>query len=643
MSSSTTPYTQLSGAPGAVDATRQASNWRGNESKHANVEDHRPINEQGNDYGFDPGTIPFAEPDESLLKSQALNEERGCDAPSIKYPILCLAGLTGVGCCFVVSKTNIIRQDEIGIVTQMDGGVHLLTSGCHASGCCTDIRRFKVRSNRIVHGNMHIIRIPAGNFGKAWRNGVAEFLLPGRHVVNDPLFEFADTISISTRNIKHGTCSIVTIPGNMIGKCIVNGKGFWLEPGRHFVNHPQFQYIDAVSRNTECITVGSKFRITVPAGKIGLAWDKGEPLVLEHGKVIERDSPFFKYVGSVPMTQSLIQHGSIKFCSVRQGLFGVSYDEGVLRILQPGRHTLTKPTHFLAGFLPSGQQTLSIEAVTSMSADNVGIKFDSALTIQVKDPEKAVTMLGIASNTAGRQSSGRASQRAASAGVAMDDSFDLESFYWNIVQQAKLALSIIIGNNKFNQSFRSTSKQSPVVVAEQIGSPDDGQKARQGKQVGSPVRKSKLTNPEDALAEDEGSFKQHIHDLFMLKFSENMLGECGVMIVDMSIEDVIITNDELAKAMSQAAVSATKLDSARIEVEERRMRAEGQARSMKILAQAEADRIRTLDDAMSKICDVTQQRELIRSTGDALEKGKSSVLLGKSFVDVTRMISGMGN
>ena len=53
--------------------------------------------------------------------------------------------------------------------------------------------------------------------------------------------------------------------------------------------------------------------------------------------------------------------------------------------------------------------------------------------------------------------------------------------------------------------------------------------------------------------------------------------------------------------------------------------------------------IRTLDDAMSKICDVTQQRELIRSTGDALEKGKSSVLLGKSFVDVTRMISGMGN
>ena len=56
-------------------------------------------------------------------------------------------------------------------------------------------------------------------------------------------------------------------------------------------------------------------------------------------------------------------------------------------------------------------------------------------------------------------------------------------------------------------------------------------------------------------------------------------------------------------------MSATKLSSARIEVEEKRMRAQGQARSMQILAEAEANRIRTLDDAMSKISQVTQQIE----------------------------------
>ena len=517
--SSKTSYVQLrndndASAPGSVDVTR-------------NIAQNSQVH-----YGFEAGTVPFCQPDESLLYDQSLTAEHGCERPCLKYPAHCISAVSVVGLCWVLGKTNIIRQDEIGIVTQMDGGVHLLTPGCHSSGCCTDIKRFKVRSDLINHGNMHIVRIPAGNYGKAWRNGVAEILLPGRHVINDPLFEFVATTPINDPLIRHGTVSIITIAGNQIGRCIVNGKGFWLEPGRHFINNPQFNYIGAVDSNTECIVVGSKARITVPSGKIGLAWEKGEPLVLEHGIVIERDSAFFKYDGSVDMTRSLIVHGSIKFCSVRQGLFGVSYNEGVLQILKPGRHVLTKPTQFLAGFLPSGQQTLSIEAVTSMSADNVGIKFDSALTIQVIDPAKAVTMLGIASNrkrtkvTNNNNSSGAASEQ-----------FDLESFYWNIKQQAKLALSIIIGNNKLNQSFKSTSKSSPVVTATVV------------------TNESKHVNPEDVEnQEDEGSFKQHIHDLFMLKFSLNMNESCGVQIVDMSIEDIIITNDELAKAMSQAAV-----------------------------------------------------------------------------------------
>ena len=144
-------------------------------------------NEQQDNYGFDSGKVPFIQPDESLLYDQRLNAEHGCERPCLKYPIHALAAATVIGCCWVVNKTNIIRQDEIGIVTQMDGGVHLLTPGCHASGCCTDIKRFKVRADLINHGNMHIVRIPAGNFGKAWRNGVAEILLPGRHVINDPL------------------------------------------------------------------------------------------------------------------------------------------------------------------------------------------------------------------------------------------------------------------------------------------------------------------------------------------------------------------------------------------------------------------------------------------------------------------------
>ena len=70
---------------------------------------------------------------------------------------------------------------------------------------------------------------------------------------------------------------------------------------------------------------------------------------------------------------------------------------------------------------------------------------------------------------------------------------------------------------------------------------------------------------------------------------------CGVQVVDMSIEDITITNEALAQAMSQAAVAVTHLDSARIELEVNRTqaeseqiadvtRAEGRARAAPVLA-----------------------------------------------------------
>ena len=65
---------------------------------------------------------------------------------------------------------------------------------------------------------------------------------------------------------------------------------------------------------------------------------------------------------------------------------------------------------------------MGIEAVTSMSADNVGIKFDSALTIQVVDPKAAVRELGTV------QGRGQDQQ-----------TFLLDEFYANITAKAKLA------------------------------------------------------------------------------------------------------------------------------------------------------------------------------------------------------------
>jgi hypothetical protein len=79
---------------------------------------------------------------------------------------------------------------------------------------------------------VHIIRITSDSWGLAWRNGVPQLLAPGRHVVNDPLFEFEGPVSMTVDMIKHGTIHIITIPAGKVGLCTVQGVGHILECGR---------------------------------------------------------------------------------------------------------------------------------------------------------------------------------------------------------------------------------------------------------------------------------------------------------------------------------------------------------------------------------------------------------------------------
>lgn len=587
------------------------------------------IPEPPHPYEFERGNIKIRMADESLLQDQTMNESHGCDRMAFKCPIACLSCLVPIpGWCWLISKTNLVRQNEVAVVTHVDGQVSILNPGLHLSGCMTSVRKFQLMQDRISHGNMHIIRIYPGQYGVATRNGIPEFLSPGRHVIKDPLFQFERTESMSTFHIKNGTSNIITVGTDQVGLVMVYGVGHILEAGIHYIDNPALKFEGFKQRTKEYISVGQRHRILVPSGKIGLAWNKGEPMVIEHGKVLDIVSGYFKYVSSVSLQQDIINHGSLKFIMVKEGVFGISNDEGVLHILNPGRHVLRKPTHSFQGFLPSGQITLSIEAVTSMSADNVGIKFDSALTIQVVDAKKAVSVLGMSEPL--RSSSRR--ETSPSSG----NSFSLSSFYANVIAKAKLSLSILIGNNRINQSFKatSTSSKTKMIVAEVVG-------------------ESSPPNDDPEVSEDNSSFKQHIHDIFMHSFSEDMLERCGVDVIDMSIEDIVITNEDLARAMARGAVAATDLDKARIELEvnqtkarseraARITRAQGEAEAMSIIAEAEASRIKKLDAAMKGVSDVTRQRELINSAGNVIGNSKSTLLLGADIQAVSRVLGGGG-
>lgn len=98
--------------------------------------------------------------------------------------------------------------------------------------------------------------------------------------------------------------------------------------------------------------------------------------------------------------------------------------------------------------------------------------------------------------------------------------------------------------------------------------------------------------------EQGASFRQHIHDVFMASFSRNMMEQCGVEVIDMSIEDIRITNQDLANAMARGAVKQTELEMANIDRRVREMQATTQSRANIIEAEGQARAI----DIMAKVC-----------------------------------------
>lgn len=596
------------------------------------------------DYGFEHHE-EFDRGEVELREGTQIDDLMGLQA-SLSGSTKFLGGLTAallclsiIGIPYVIAKWILVRRGEIAVVEWRNGNTRVLPMGWHLIETLgTKVRRAKVTDNIIQQGSLSVIRVLPGQYGLGLINGHPVVLLPGRHLINDPMFTYSSSVAMTEPHVTISTTHLLTVAVGKVGLCKVNTTAHFLEPGIHRINSPRFEFLGFSNSTDEHIQVGSKNRIVVPSGKVGLGWENGTPLLLETGKTYNIDSPTFSYIGSQFINAPTIKHGSINIITVKQGQAGISYDQGSLNVLSTGRHMLTGATQLFAGFLSLGQQVLKISQVVSMTSDNVGISFDAAVSIQVVDPLKAVTMLC----------------------PVQDDSrvpFSVAQMHSTIVEKAKLGLSIIIGNNRLNATFKATQRMRPSARRGPFSSDDllDTQSEMLPPHVtgatvqASPTAAASSGDPEAESSHD--SFKQHVHDVFMHSFSEQMLNDCGIHVQEMSIEDVTITNAELAHAMAQGAVARTGLIKAQIDLEITKtqalaeqtaevLRAQGHAKAIGILAEADADRISKLDEAMSRVCATTQQRELVRASGEVLKDSKSTILLAHSAVDVASLLSG---
>jgi hypothetical protein len=126
---------------------------------------------------------------------------------------------------------------------------------------------------------------------------------------------------------------------------IVNGEGHFVLEGRHFIKQNRIDIHRAQKLTDEYICAGTRHRIVVPQGRLGLALESGAPCIYDPNSVHLINSSLFEYRGSVDVTQQLIVHASLKIITVKDGQVGITYNNGVLEMLQTGRHTIEKATH----------------------------------------------------------------------------------------------------------------------------------------------------------------------------------------------------------------------------------------------------------------------------------------------------------
>jgi regulator of protease activity HflC (stomatin/prohibitin superfamily) len=505
------------------------------------------------------------------------------------------------------------------------------------------------------------------------------------HLLNDPLFNFLGTSPATSPHISvASTLHVITVGREELGLCLANAQGHFLGPGRHAICHPRFEFRGLCSAKAEYLCVGSKHRVFLAEGRLGLAWEGGRPLVLEPKE--DRtphcfDSATFAFDRSVPATQQVVMHGSVKVITVRQGFVGVSFRDGALEVMPPGRVVLSSVTHAFSGFLPTGQQTMQLEAVDGMTSDNVGLKFDAAICVQIVDAKKAIMALSTTAESARRANT-----------ASSDAGFDSDTIWTAVCAKARLALSIIIGNQRLNRGdgreeedgahppFQPGRGGVPPMA---LGPSPAEARAHAGADA---AKMGDAGDPTPALAPHKPmpSFRTRIHDTcvvvaassrlplhlaralthtlphsftsnsFMANFAARMLEDCGVAVVDMSLEDVRITDKTLAEAMARGAVARADLAKATVERQIKMtqseaekaaeiLRAEGKAAATSVIAVAEANRVKLMDDTFSLLkSPVSQQRETLLAAGEVLRGSNSTLVLAGSPLDAAQMLGGGG-
>lgn len=397
-----------------------------------------------------------------------------------------------------------------------------------------------------------------------------------------------------------------------------NGKYMFFGEGVHVVPSP---FISLQGPNTPltegAIIHGTRAIVTVSQGFVGLAMDRGQPVLLPPG-LHQWDSGTVEFVSLIDLSTSVIRMGPYTLVTVDEGYAAVTQDNGQQKICEGGRaYMLTHRNWKFEKFITKKLQTNDVGPITVTTGDNVPLETTATVNWMIEDVQLAARM---AANTMpgthpseAQSGYGRQAQQEA----ASSYQFDISKLKQDVLRQVTASLAAFVGSVSYSahghaamaaQVHGGKSQTSQKGEVEPDGEPDekDGAKA--------------LFDRERL----DGS----------VKHANAICGQYGVKILSINLISAYPADRSLLEALSQGAVATVAAEQT-----ETKSRGEASALLLKAKAEADAERIRAEGHAAAeaicaegslKAADMLAKSEVataiakLRASGQALGEGKAN-------------------
>lgn len=183
------------------------------------------------------------------------------------------------------------------------------------------------------------------------------------------------------------------VPEGSYGFSMNDGHVRFLVPGRHILANPLHKLMSVRPAYEKFIEVGPVTIVRVNEGELGMALDGARPQVLLPGTHI-RNQGTFKFKDFFPVHRELIEFGPIKFMMVKSGHVRVCYNHGLVEIYHEGRYAINSGAFIISNTIDVTQQTLRFAKHHVLLDGGITLLVEGLLTYRVTCVESLIKHLG---------------------------------------------------------------------------------------------------------------------------------------------------------------------------------------------------------------------------------------------------------